>query len=46
MNIMPPPRSTIVEWLDRSFGLSIILHLSAMRKYANSKAKRIMKIIP
>lgn len=30
--MMPPPRNTIVEWDDRSLGLSMMLHLSAMRK--------------
>ena len=32
LKIIPPPRSTSVECDERSLGLSMILHLSAMRK--------------
>ena len=42
--ITPPPRSTIVECDDLSFGLSIMLYLSAMRKYTISATNSSRKI--
>ena len=44
-NIMPPPRNTIVECDDLSFGLSMILHLSAILKYTSSATKSSTAII-
>ena len=32
LKMTPPPLNTVVEWELLSFGLSMILHLSAMRK--------------
>jgi len=43
--IMPPPLKTIVECEERSFGLSMILHLSAILKYSNSAANNMAAII-
>lgn len=43
--IIPPPRSTILLCEERWFGLSMMLHLSAMRKYTNSAARSRAVII-
>ena len=45
LKMIPPPRSTIVECELRSFGLSIILHLSAILKYTNSATTSSTAII-
>ena len=45
VKIMPPPRRTIVECDERSFGLSIMLNLSAILKYANSIANSTVNMI-
>ena len=37
--MMPPPRSTMLLCEERWLGLSMMLHLSAMRKYTNSAAR-------
>ena len=42
--IMPPPLNTIVECDDLWFGLSIMLYLSAMRKYTSSARSSRTKI--
>ena len=36
--MIPPPRSTMLLCEERWLGLSMMLHLSAMRKYTNSAA--------
>ena len=43
--MIPPPRRTIVLWLDRSFGLSMMLHVSAILKYTSSATIKIAEII-
>ena len=43
--MMPPPLNTIVEWELLSLGLSMMLHLSAMRKYTSSATSSIIAII-
>ena len=42
--IIPPPRKTIVVCDDLWLGLSIMLYLSAMRKYMSSATKSRMII--
>ncbi len=41
----PPPRNTIVVCDERSLGLSMMLHLSAILKYSNSAASSSTAII-
>ena len=43
--IIPPPRSTMVECYDRSFGLSMMLKWSAILKYTSSAINKIAAII-
>ena len=43
--IRPPPLRTMLEWELLSFGLSIILNLLAILKYANSKTRISTKMI-
>ena len=42
--IIPPPRSTILEWELRSLGLSMMLKWLAMLKYTNSASSNRMAI--
>lgn len=43
--MIPPPRSTMLLCEERWLGLSMMLHLSAMRKYTNSAARSRAVII-